>query len=113
MALPNLSRAATRWAVPVTVETYSKTTVDFVETVTVTPQAALATVQAAREDDLQAVQVDITLRYVKIHSETRIDFGQYVVADDGVRYRIITPTDHDRYGFTRVIGEEVKGEVTL
>lgn len=114
MSLPDMSDVVESFAVNVTLETYVRGSVDGVIVNTLTPDPApviRATVQPATFEDLQAVEVDQSLKYVMVHSTTELIVGQYIL-DGADRYKIITGGDYQRYGFSEVVGEEVKGDIT-
>lgn len=99
------------FATAVSLDTYTKTTVDFVETLVKVSEPILAVVQPAQRDTLQAMQVDLTIRHIQVHAAENITVGQYIEYM-GDNYKIITPGDFQLYGFSDVIGAEVKGAIT-
>lgn len=98
--------------IDVTLDTYTRQSVDFVKTLVLTSSVPIrAVIQPAQKETLQALGVDLTLRHIQVHSTTEIVVGQYVVFD-GTSYKIITPGNYQLYGFSDVIGAEVKGDIT-
>jgi NAD(P)H-nitrite reductase large subunit len=94
----------------VKLKTTERTTVDFVSSVVVTSENIRAVVQVAKPELLNVNEIDWSLRYVQIHSKDLINLGQYVEYQ-GSDYKIITPSNYQDYGFSEVIGEQVRGDV--
>lgn len=110
--LPDMSDTVECFAVNASLDTYQIQSVDFVDTaVLISSLPIKATIQPATPEQLQALEVDVSLKYVMVHSTTQMDVGQYVV-DGADTYKIVTPSDYQKYGFTEVVGEEVKGAIT-
>ena len=108
--LPDMSDTLTEWEQPVILKTVVRTTVDFEDVVVVTPEDIRAVVQVATPEQLSVLQIDISLKYRLCHSKVPISMGQYIEFQ-GINYKIITPSDWTDYGFSEVIGEQVKGEI--
>lgn len=108
--LPDMSDVLTEWAQPVILKTAVRTTVDFEESVVITPQNITAVVQPADKEKLNADTIDWSLRYYTFHSTTAIDVGQYIEYR-GVNYKIVPAGHYNDYGFSEVVGEEVKGDI--
>ena len=111
--IPNMSFVLGVFETNVTLNTYAKTSVNFVETIVlVSSESIKAVVQPAQAEQLKAIGiVDFSLRYIQVHSVTELLVGQYVIYD-GITYKIITPSDYQLYGYSEVVAEEVKGEIT-
>ena len=90
--------------------TATTTTIDFEPTTTTISATALAIVQPANPSDLKNIPVDWSLEYVRIMSRSEINNGQFVTWNNK-NYKVITSSDFLLYGFSDVIGEEVKGDI--
>jgi hypothetical protein len=101
----------TEWEQSLTLKTVTTTTVDFEPQQTVTPEPIRGVVQVAKPQELNADQVDWSLRYIKVHSKSLINVGQYVEYK-GTNYRVITPSNWQDYGYSEVVAEEVKESLT-
>lgn len=108
--LPDMSDTLTEWEQAVILKTAVRTTVDFEPSVVITPENIRAVVQPATPEQLSALDIDISLKYRLFHSKVLISMGQYVEFQ-GVNYKVVTPSDWTDYGFSEVIGEQVKGNI--
>ena len=108
--LPDVSDVLSEWSQTVTLKTVTKTTVDFQPVIDVTTEAIKAVVQVARPETLNVGDIDWSLRYLRVHSTSQIDVGQYIEYQ-GINYKVITPSNWQDYGYSEVIAEEVKGEL--
>ena len=93
--------------------TATTTTLDFeptTDTTTVPPVLAVAIVQPANPSDLKNIPVDWSLGYIRIMTRSEVNNGQFV-SWHGRNYKIITSSDFLDYGYSDVIGEEVKGNI--
>lgn len=98
--------------VPVNLDTYTLTSVNFVQTMTRTARVPImAVVQPSNRDKLAPLGVDMTLRHIDVHAVAPISVGQYINFN-GQDYKVITPGDFQLYGFSEVVCAEVKGSVT-
>lgn len=110
--IPDMSEALEEWEIDIVHKRYTITSVNFVDTTTeILNETIKAVLQPASPDELTALGVDLSLRHLKIHSTTELLFGDYIEYG-GVSYKIINPSDYQLYGFSEVIGEEVKGAIT-
>lgn len=66
-----------------------------------------AVVQTADPNKIKSDKVDISKRYLQIHTETNIKMG-YLCEHKGDRYRTFIVEDYSEYGFMEVIFEEIK-----
>ena len=104
--LPNMADTLIEWEQPIQLKTQSKTTVDFVETVTVTVEAIKAVVQPADKTKLKIDSLDWSKEYVLIHKRGEgIVIGQYVEWN-GEDFKIIGPNgNYKNYGYIELVGE--------
>jgi len=109
--IPIMTRTLKRFETDVSLDTYTKQSVNFVQTLVKSSQPIKAVVQPAQRDKLEALQIDLTLRYIEVHAEEDISVGQYINFR-GRDYKVITPGDYQLYGFSDVICAEVKGSIT-
>ena len=114
--LPDVSGALERWKVEVTLIRVTSTSADFVRTPVPTPTIIEAVVQPADKEQLKALTVDSSLRYLWVHYEGVLAVGEFIL-HQSAHYKIITvldyivSTENDEYGFFEVVCEEVKGQV--
>lgn len=108
--LPDVSDVLGEWSRTVTLKTVTRTTVDFQPVIDVTTQPVQAVIQVAKPESLNVGDIDWSLRYLRVHSVSLIDVGQYIEYQ-GVNYKVITPSNWQDYGYSEVIAEEVKGSL--
>lgn len=111
--IPNMSFVLSAFQTDVTINTYERQSVNFTETTVLISSIMIkAVIQPAQPEQLKAIGiVDFSLRYIQVHSQTDLTVGQYVVYQ-GKTYKIITPSDYQLYGFSEVVAEEVKGDIS-
>lgn len=111
--IPNMSFVLGAFQTDVMLNTYERQSVDFVETMVLTSSVAIkSVVQPAQAEQLKAIGiVDFSLRYIQVHSQTELNVAHYIVYQ-GVSYKIITPSDYQLYGYSEVVAEEVKGDIS-
>lgn len=110
--LPNMSDVLAEFEISVYRDIYERQTINYVETLTKTAHDLIrAVVQPASQERLQAIQVDSSLRYIQVHSVTELLIGQYIVFG-GINYKIVQVGSYQLYGFSDVVAEEVKGQIT-
>ncbi len=106
--LPDMSEVLTEWSQPIKLKTVSITTIDFVETITITAADIMAVVQPADPEKLKVEQIDFSLEYIQIHSVSAMDIGQYVEWD-GRDFKLVPfRKGYGQYGYTEAVGEETK-----
>lgn len=110
--LPNLAPVLSAWSKPYTIKSIAKTTVDFVESETVTARTINAVVQPAQKEHLNAADIDWSLRYLLIHSDSEVELGEMFEVS-GEDYKIIDAGDYQLYGYTEAIAEQTKRTVTV
>lgn len=108
--LPNVARAFARWTEPVVVKTVTVTTVDFVETETVTAQTVQAMVQPTQQTTLNADILDWSQPHITLHSTTPLQLGQ-VVEHNGADYKIVDRDDWTAYGYCKAIAQATRRPV--
>jgi len=108
--LPDMSDALTEWEQPVRIKTATTTTIDFKQTTAISESDTRAVIQVADKEKLNPAIIDWSLRYILIHSKSRIVAGQYIEYQ-GENYKIVTTSNYTDYGYQEVVGEEVKGAI--
>ena len=108
--LPDISETLEEWAVPVTVKTVMRATVDFVETEYVETRSINAVVQPAQKDSLKSDQIDWSLRYLTIHTTSPLQNGE-LIEFGGEDYKIIDNGNWQAYGYTEALAEQTKRAV--
>jgi hypothetical protein len=110
--IPIMTRTLKRYETDVSLDTYELQSVNFVQTQVMASSLPIkAVVQPAQREKLEALGVDLTLRYIEVHAEVDIVVGQYIKFK-GRDYKVLTPGDYQLYGFSDVICAEVKGAIT-
>lgn len=94
------------WEQPVLLKTVSKTSIDFIETETVTVETITAVVQPADKTKLKMDSLNWDKEYVLIHKRgTGVAIGQYIEWN-GEDFKVIGPNgNYKDYGFIEVVGE--------
>jgi len=105
--LPNVANALASWTKPIIVKTVTKSTVNFIESDTVTPRTVEAVVQPAQKEHLSALNIDFSLRYIIVHASAPLFVGEFVEVN-GEDYKIIDDGDYQSFGFTEAIAEQTK-----
>lgn len=95
------------WGVTVQLITRTETTTDFIKSATETARDITAVVQPADKKKLNPDVVNWALRYYTFHTAERVDVGQFIEYA-GTRYKIITDGNFELYGFSEVVGEQVR-----
>lgn len=109
--LPDMSDVLTEWEQSVILKTVTRTTVDFVDQIVITPKPLRAVVQVADKERLNPDEIDWSLRYILIHSKQPMQLGQYVEYQ-GTDYKLTQgDANYQDYGYTELVGEEVKGAI--
>lgn len=108
--LPDMSDVLTEWAVPVTLKTLTKTTVDFEPTVAVGTATISAVCQPTEMRVLQAAQIDTSVEHWTFHSATEFGIGQFI-EHLGKDYRIVRMMAWGEYGYWEGVGERVRGNI--
>jgi hypothetical protein len=106
----DMSEVLTCFLQPVTLKTVTVTSVDFVDTTTVTTQSIQAVVQPADKDKLNADNIDWSLEYQTIHSKSQLLEGQYAEYA-GKDFKIISVMPYGDYGYFEAVGEETKRDL--
>lgn len=106
--LPDMSDVLTEWSQAVKLKTVAVTTVDFVETETITSAEIMAVVQPADPEKLKVEQIDFSLEYIQVHSVSPMAIGQYIEWD-GRDFKLVPfRKGYGQYGYVEVVGEETK-----
>lgn len=106
--LPDMSDVLTEWSQAVKLKTVAVTTVDFVETETITAADIMAVVQPADPEKLKVEQIDFSLEYIQVHSVSPMAIGQYIEWN-GRDFKLVPfRKGYGQYGFAEVVGEETK-----
>lgn len=105
--LPDVSGAIDAWAQTIELQTITQTIVNYRPVNTPVKTYPLAVVQPAQKEKLNPAIVDYSLRYVTIHSKVQIKIGDFIVFDS-IKYKIVDGGNFLDYGYSEVIGEEVK-----
>ncbi|MBL4759641.1 MAG: hypothetical protein JKY80_02145 [Mariprofundaceae bacterium] len=95
------------WAKPYTVKSIVKSTVNFVEVDTVTARTINAVIQPAQKEHLNAADIDWSLKYIQIHSDSQVFLGEMFEVS-GSDFKIIDAGDYQLYGYTEAIAEQTK-----
>ena len=107
MPLPNMVIGLSGWTVPVVLKTETVTTTDFVETSVVSETTIQAVIQPETPESLRSDNIDWSLKYVRIHSETALAVGQFVEFE-AQDYKVISVTDYSAYGYYTAFGEQTR-----
>lgn len=105
--LPDMSDTLEEWALPYTVKTVTRTTVNFEPVDVVAGRTVDAVVQPAQMETLNKDQIDWSKKYLQIHSAAPIAMGEFLEYE-GEDYRIIDNGNYQLYGFTEAVGEQTK-----
>lgn len=105
--LPDMSDVLEEWQLPYLVKTIVKQTVNFVDNNTVTGRTVDAVVQVAQKDKLNAAQIDWSLHYLLVHTDSELDNGELIEFQGG-DYKIIDNGDYQLYGFTEAVAEQTR-----
>lgn len=103
----DISDALTEWERPTIIKTVTVTTVDFVETETVTARTQNCVVQVANKEQLNKDTIDWSKEYLLIHSKESLSMGE-LIEFNGKDYRVFSRGLWDGYGYIEVIAEETK-----
>lgn len=109
-SLPQMSETVETFKQPIILQTVIRTTVDFVDEVTIVDALIEAVVQVAKPEDLLIDQIDTSARYIKVHSISNMVVDQYIVYKN-LTYKIIDASQWDDYGYLRAIAQEWKGDI--
>ena len=112
--LPNLSSVIRRFANPNPLKliTIEKTTVDFEPVINRTDIDFQAVIQPADYERLNPDIIDWSLKYIRIHSVTEFQVGQFILYKNEY-YKIIPAQYWSDYGYMDGIGEQVKNNRDL
>lgn len=102
--LPDMSDVLDDWKVPVRIKTITKQTTDFVDTSTVAGRDIDAVIQVAQKERLNTNQIDFSLAYKTLHSESPVSVNE-LLEFEGADYKIIDAGDWQRYGYTEALCE--------
>lgn len=105
--LPDVSGAIDAWAQTIELQTITQTVVNYRPVNTPVSTYPLAVVQPAQKEKLNPGIVDYSLHYVTIHSNAEIKIGDFIVYNS-TTYKIVDGGDFSDYGYSEVIGEQVK-----
>ena len=106
---PDMSDALVEWEQSVKLKVVTNTTVDFVETVTVSVTTIRAVVQPADKTKLQLDSLNWSKEYILIHNRGGgIEMNNFIEWKGG-DFKIIGPNgNYSDYGFIELVGEETK-----
>lgn len=110
--LPDMSEVLAEWAVPITVKTITRQTIDFEENDDVSLRTINAVVQVAQKDKLSADQIDWSLRYLTLHTVSQLQNGEFIEYG-GEDYKIIDNGNWQAYGYTEALAEQSKRPLIL
>ena len=103
----DVSDALDEWLRPILIKTVAKTTVDFEEAEIVIGRTQDCMVQVAQPEQLIKMQLDISLRHIRVHSKSDINMKE-LVEFEGKDFRVITPSQWSGYGYVDVMAVETK-----
>ena len=103
--LPDMTDALSDWSDTYIVKAVTTSSVNFVETKTITGRSISAVVQPASPETLNKDQIDWHKRYIMIHSSSHISVNEYIEYE-GEDYKIISPQNYGSY--TAAVGEQTK-----
>lgn len=103
----DVSDALDEWLRPILIKTVTKTTIDFEEAEIVIGRTQDCMVQVAQPEQLIKMQLDISLRHIRVHSKSDINMKE-LVEFEGKDFRVITPSQWSGYGYVNVMAVETK-----
>lgn len=101
----DVSFALDGWEQTVILKTVTKTSVNFVETVTVTGVDYLAVVQPTVKTKLNADSLDWSRAHITTHGKGEIKLGQFVEYK-GRDYKVVECGDWSDYGYYEAVCED-------
>lgn len=105
--IPDVSEVLDEWTVPVVVKAVTQHTINFEPADLITLRTIDAVVQPAQKEQLNADQIDWSLKYLLVHSTEPLAAGEFIEYQ-GEDYKIIEPGDWQAYGYTEAIAEQTK-----
>lgn len=105
--LPNLSNTVRRFRQTITKRTVTQTIVNYEPVNTYTDTQIEATVTTPKEEELNQMNIDASLKYKTIHTTEELKMNDTII-HKGTEYKIIKAQDRQDYGYTRAIAEEVQ-----
>lgn len=105
--IPNMSDVLEDFSQPITVKEITTTTVDFKEVETVVELNIEAVVQVADIDKLKVDNIDYSKEYIMVHSVYPVEINN-VIDWLGTDYVVVRKKNYSQYGYTEVVGEEVR-----
>jgi hypothetical protein len=105
--LPDMSDVLTEWEIFVKLKTVATFTVEFVDESAIYVADAVAVVQPAQKERLNADAIDWSLRYLQVHCRQQLNAGQFIEFE-GEDYKIIEDGNYQLYGFSDVVAEQTK-----
>lgn len=105
--LPNVSSVLMSWETPTTIRTVTRTTTNFVESLTTSDRTQLCVVQVADKTKLDASIVDWSLAYLTVHSRDALALGEYV-PKGSAWYKVIAVAPWGDYGYIEAVCEEAR-----
>lgn len=106
----DVSDALDDWTRPTTIKTVTVTTVDFEKVEQVAGRTQECMIQPANPAKLSVTNIDLSLRYILVHSPEAIAVKE-LVEYDGADFEVIQPAKWKGYGYAAVVAAEVKGPV--
>jgi len=110
MMLPDMSDVLIGFEQDVTVKTVSTTTIDFVQTETVTARVQACVVQVAEKEKINLDTIDWSLEYILVHSILPLEIDE-LIQYDGRDYIVKQKSAWRGYGFYEVVAVETKRPV--
>lgn len=107
--LPQLGFVVEMYAVPVTVRSVVQDVVDHKPVETFTDIEVTATAQPASHESLTIGDIDFSLQYLQVHSQSELEIG-YRVIFQGKSFKIVNLGDYNLYGYYTSVAEEMKDE---
>lgn len=107
--LPNLSGPVARWSAPRVLKSEVITTVDFVETKTVTLIPGVsAMIQVADKTKLNPASIDWSRDYILVHSLSPLPLGTFIEYR-GEDFKLVSGGGNwSDYGYHEVVAEQTK-----
>ncbi|WP_428613325.1 hypothetical protein [Pseudoalteromonas sp.] len=103
----DVSDALDDWLRPTLIKKVTKTTVDFEPDEIITGRTQDCMIQVAQPEQLIKMQLDISLRHIRVHSKSDINMKE-LVEFEGKDFRVITPAQWSGYGYVDVMAVETK-----
>ena len=110
--LPDVSHALDTWLQDLTLRIVSKTYDDedsFDPTFVFTDTAIQGVIQVAKPEEVNADNVDVSLRYLRVHTKSLVAVGQFLI-DRSISYKIIDVSNWSDGGYYEVTAEQVRGD---